>query len=171
MRIGLSRRGIAGLVIAGALAMALLLPGAAGAAPNNKNTGTLNFSCGTPIGDVQISFNARNHSVSGFLPNGQVAVFKRGSFVGEDTFVIEGGPTFTLPEESTSPGGAGQGYEGKLVTCTLPISFEEEFTLDAEGAAELGEAAGIDLTPFIGATVHASTTGTFTVQVIVPGSA
>src|SRR5919204_5589150 len=110
MRIG-SWRGGAAVAVAGALAMALLLPGAAGAAPNNKNTGTLNFSCGTPIGDVQISFNARNHSVSGFLPNEQVAVFKRASFVGEDTFTIEGGPTFTLPDEFTE-GGSGKGYEG-----------------------------------------------------------
>jgi hypothetical protein len=30
--------------------------------------------------------------------------------------------------------------------------------------------AGIDLTPFIGATVHVSSTGTLTAQVIVPGS-
>jgi hypothetical protein len=171
MRIGISRTAGVGFAVAGAMVMGLLLPGAAGAAPNNKNTGTLNVSCGPPIGDVQLTFNARNSSVSAFV-NGEVAVIKHAGFVGQTTFAVEGGPTFTLPEEEDTLGGQGQGrgYQDKLVTCTMPVSFEEEFTLDAEGAAFFGEQAGIDLTPYIGATVHASLTGTFTAQVIVPGS-
>jgi hypothetical protein len=141
----------------------------AGAAPDNKNTATQGVVCDPPIGATQVTFVQQSSGESAFFANGMFGVVKVASFTGTAQFAIEGGPTFTLPDEFAK-GGNGQGYQGKLVECTAQISNEAQFTLTKKAASGLGAASGLDLTPYIGSTVHVSESGTFTAEVILPGA-
>jgi hypothetical protein len=141
----------------------------AGAAPDNKNTGSLDVVCDPPIGSTQVTFIAQSNGEAAFFANGMFGVIKATSFTGTVTFSIEGGPTFQFPDEF-GKGGNGQGYQGRLIECTAQVSDEQQFTLTSDAAAELGAELGIDLTPYIGSTVHVSDSGTFTAQVILPGA-
>jgi hypothetical protein len=142
----------------------------AGAAPINKHTVSVPASC-EGIGTVEVSFNGQSQSATGFLPDGQVVVVKRGFDSFSGTFAIEGGPTLTVTAVTVFEfGGPGRGYEGRLVTCTAgPFPVEESFVLDQEGAAFLLQITGVDVSAFIGATVHLSGTDTFTGEVLIPG--
>jgi hypothetical protein len=142
----------------------------AGAAPFNKHTGSVPASC-EGIGTVEVSFIEQSRSAAAFLPNGQVVVAKRGFDSFSGTFAIEGGPTLTVTDAVVFEfGGPGRGYEGRLVTCTGgPFPVEESFVLDQEGAAFLLQLTGVDLSAFIGATVHLSGSDTFTAEVVIPG--
>jgi len=141
----------------------------AGAAPDNKNIGSLDLVCDPPIGSTQATFIAQSNGEAVFFANGMFGVIKASSFAGTATFSIEGGPSFQFPDEF-GKGGNGQGYQGRLIKCTAELGDEQEFTLTADDAAALGAELGIDLTPYIGSTMHVSDSGTFTAQVILPGA-
>jgi len=157
------------------LAVALALSSVASAAPDNKNTGLLDVSCGPPIGDTTIQLIEHGGTLSFWsdpsLPDNPFhAVFKRGVLDGTDTITIEGGPTFFLHDAFTLPGGSGMGYEDRLVECSAEITDEEDFKLTAHNAAILiFLGAPPEVTQFIGASAHRFTTGTFHFEVVVTG--
>jgi hypothetical protein len=164
----------AGVTMVASLALALALSGVASAAPDNKNTGLLDVSCGEPIGNTTIELIDHGGTLSFWsepsLPDQFHAVFKRGVLDGTDTLTIEGDPDpVFLHDAFTLPGGSGMGYEGRLVECRATITDEEDFKLTAHNEAILQFLGAPDLTQFIGAQVHRFTTGTFTFEVVVPG--
>jgi hypothetical protein len=164
------KRVMVGIVAAAALAGA----GAAapaGAAPINAHTGSADVTC-EGIGATTVTFNEQSRGATAFLPSGQVIVVKRASDTFNGTLAIEGGPTLALTDAVLfESGGAGKGYEGRLVACSSgPTAVDEVDTLDQEGANFLLAETGVDVSSFIGATVHISGTDVFMVELIIPGS-
>jgi hypothetical protein len=165
----------AGFTMVASLAVALTLSGVASAAPDNKNTVPRDLVCPTLNVNTTISIVEGSNSQSVFLDgdNPSHAVLRRGVLDGIDTITIgSGGPpdgtTFTLTD-NFSFGGPGIGYEGRIVQCDLELIDDEDFKLTAHNAAILEFLGGPDLTPFIGAAAHRHTTGTFHVELVVPG--
>jgi hypothetical protein len=149
-------------------AAALLVPTAL-AAPDNNNVVTQPVTCEAPLASVtSVNFIEQAASVAAFLLDGQVVVAKAFAFVGTVTFTIDSLAPIVVPEQD-SFGGNGHGYQGRLVECSFETSFEDEFTLDKHGAASLGDFLGLDLTAYVGETVHVSETGLGTAWVVVPG--
>jgi len=169
----------AGFTMVVSLAVALALSGVASAAPDNKNNAVFDVSCPPPIGNTTIQFVGSNGS-SVFLASVSLvdnpfhAVLKRGVLDGIDTVTIAGGvppdgTTVTLID-NFSFGGSGMGYEGRIVECdVVDFTDEEDFKLTAHNEAILEFLGAPDLTQFIGAPAHRFTTGTFHVELVVPG--
>jgi len=158
------------LILAPVLAIALLGASSAlptSAAPDNKNTETIDVSCDEPIGDITIT-TMPNESVTAFGPDGRVFVVKGFSFESELTIEIEDGPTFEFEEEEEDlvPG---KGFQGRLIECSFTEEFTEEHTLDEETLPFLEEMTGEELDEFLGATVTFSGTFTGTAHVLTPG--
>jgi hypothetical protein len=139
-------------------ALAFTLPAAA--APDNKNVGSFEADC-EGIGPITI-FESGGGAT--FTEDGQRIVAKRVSGTGFAEFVVEGGPTFVLPQDFEE-GSNGKGFEGRLVSCDFTQEFVDEFTVDKKFAAEVG------LDPsFIGATVTVTGEISGTAEVMFPGN-
>src|SRR5262249_45204725 len=159
----------AGFTMVVSLAVALALSGVANAAPDNKNTVPRDLVCPTLNVNTTIEMVEGSRSASVFLVDNPFhAVLKRGVLEGTDIITIAGGPTFPLTD-NFSFGGPGIGYEGRIVQCDLELIDEEDFKLTAHNAAILEFLGAPDLTAFIGAAAHRFTTGTFHVELVVPG--
>ena len=155
--------GVAGLIVASAAVSA------AGAAPDNKNTGGLSGTCnGQPF---DITFIEHDSSVRAFFPGG-VGVAKQFSGVFDITFTVGGQTVLQFQDVfSQDVGIQGKGLAGRLAECTFPEEFvDPPFILTEEIAAELFDAFGVDLSAYIGEEVVVSGVGVLTVKALLPGA-
>jgi hypothetical protein len=136
------------LVIALCASIAVAAASSAVAAPDNRNTSTLEVQCEEPIGDHTVTVNGRNSSPVAFLPDGSVAVAKQ--ITGTPVLVLEftsgGAAAFAGEGFTQSLGAHGKGHEGRLITCDFEQVPEVIFqgVLTPELAAELEAGFGLD---------------------------
>ena len=155
--------GIAALVLA-------VTVGAAGAAPSNKNTGSLTGVCNGSA--VTVTFIEHDRSVRAFTASG-VAVAKEFAGVFNITFTVGGQNVLQFQDTFLEKKGSqGQGLAGRLVTCTFPETFvDPAFILTAAIAAELAaDFPQVNWSSRIGQPVVVSGSGVLTVKALVPGS-
>lgn len=139
--------------VAALIAAVWIGAGSVAAAPDNKNSGSLEVSCEL-LGNITVSFIEHSSGATAFDQDGRVLVAVR--FTGEaDITITVNGEVVQSFTDQFEAGAKGKGLQGRVQPCVFSEQFEEVFVLDEDAVAELG------LDPsFIGQT--ATLSGTFT---------